>query len=283
MAYQAVAVRWPRIARTTSNRDFKATTMYQITLDGAFRKTGPDGKMQHGRIHEAIYTNQLDTYGRKLTLNRQMRVNDDLSAFQQVPQQMGRGGALALEAEVFSLLLANTGSFFSAGNENLVTGAALGIAGMTSARKNFGHHVDQYGNPILADPYTLLVPTALMDDADVLLESRMKITGENSTQGERNPHRGKIRGGFIDSAYLDNTNIRNPEGNALTGQSATAWYLFADPAVLAAMFVSFLNGQQTPIIQSDNGTFDNDGITVEGYFDFGVSFGDPAGATKCTP
>lgn len=282
MAYQSVNVRWPRIAKTTSARDFKAMTMYRITLDGGFRKTGPDGKIQHGRIHESSFTNQLDTYGRKLTLNRQMRINDDLSAFQQIPEQMGRGGATALESEVFQLLMANTGSFFSTGNKNLLTGAGsvLGDAGLTAARKNFGHHVDQYGQPILADPHLMLVPTGLMDTADVLLTSRHRITGADQTIGDRNPHLGKIAGGIVDSAYLDNTNIRTPEGSALSGQSSLAWYLFSDPAVLAAMYVSFLNGQQSPIIQSDAGVFDNDGITIEGYFDFGVSFGDPAAATK---
>ena len=256
--------------------------MYRITLDGGFCKTGPDGKIQHGRIHESQFTNQLDTYGRKLTLNRHMRINDDISAFAQIPEQMGRGGATALESEVFQLLLANTGSFFSTGNKNLLTGggSVLGDAGLTAARKNFGHHVDQYGQPILADPNLMLVPTGLQDTADVLLTSRQRITGEDQTIGDRNPHLGKIAGGIVDSAYLDNTNIRTPDGTALSGQSSLAWYLFADPAVLAAMYVSFLNGQQSPIIQSDAGVFDNDGITIEGYFDFGVSFGDPAAATK---
>ena len=56
------------------------------------------------------------------------------------------------------------------------------------------------------------------------------------------------------------------------GFSATAWYLFRDPQILAPMVVSFLNGVETPTVESADADFDQLGIQFRGYHDFGVDF-----------
>ena len=55
-----------------------------------------------------------------------------------------------------------------------------------------------------------------------------------------------------------------------SGSSTTAWYLFRPLTVLAAIIVSFLNGVQTPTVESADADFDMLGIQFRGYHDFGV-------------
>jgi hypothetical protein len=62
------------------------------------------------------------------------------------------------------------------------------------------------------------------------------------------------------------------ERRNLRGFSATAWYLFRDPQILAPMVVSFLNGVETPTVESADADFDQLGVQFRGYHDFGVDF-----------
>ena len=82
------------------------------------------------------------------------------------------------------------------------------------------------------------------------------------------------------SPYLNNTAIRDQDGKAITGQSDTGWYLFADPMVRAAIGVAFLNGQRLPTIESSETEFQTLGMQWRGYLDFGVAFEDPTAAEK---
>ena len=59
--------------------------------------------------------------------------------------------------------------------------------------------------------------------------------------------------------------------SAFTGNSATAWYLFRSPnSSMAPVVVSFLDGVQTPTVESSDADFDQLGINFRGYHDFGV-------------
>lgn len=58
---------------------------------------GPDGELKHATLSEGSYTNRIDTYGRMLSLTRQMMINDDLGAFLQLPRIIGRMSALKRE------------------------------------------------------------------------------------------------------------------------------------------------------------------------------------------
>jgi hypothetical protein len=55
--------------------------------------------------------------------------------------------------------------------------------------------------------------------------------------------------------------------STFTGYSATAWYLFG--AWLKPMTVSFLNGNQTPIVETADADFNTLGVQMRGYHDFG--------------
>ena len=85
-----------------------------------------------------------------------------------------------------------------------------------------------------------------------------------------NPHQGKFR--VEVSRYLSNTRY--------TGNSAKAWYLLAEPNDLPVIEVAFLNGQESPTIETADADFSVLGIQMRGYHDFGVALQDPRGGVK---
>jgi len=76
-----------------------------------------------------------------------------------------------------------------------------------------------------------------------------------------NPFAGRFK--LVSSAYMSNTSF--------TGASALAWYLLSDPADLAVIETVFLNGQESPTVETAEADFSTLGIQMRGYHDFGVS------------
>ncbi len=280
-AYQMVRVTWPKFCAVRQNPDFKVSTRYRLDSSGAFKKVGPDGELKHVSLTDDSYTNQLDTYGALIALTRQMQINDDLGAFLQIPTMLGSMSAVRIEEAVFVLLLSNPSNFFHSTNRNLATGAgsALSITSMSTAEGKFLDQIDPNKKPILIAPVGVLVPSGLKVTAETLYSERMLIAGTaTDAQPAANPHAGKYP--VVASTYLNNTAIRDQDGAALTGQSSTAWYMFADPSVRAAIAVAFLNGQQMPTIQSAETDFSTLGMQWRAFHDFGVGMEDPVAMVK---
>ncbi len=163
-AYLAVPRVSQNFCRTANNTDFKVHTRYRMTMAGNMEQVGPDGELKHLTLGEQGYTNQLATYGGIVALNRQQLHNDDLNALVDTSRFLGRKSAIAVEKAVFTLLLSNPASFFSAGNKNLVTGAAsaLSVSGITAAEQKFMDQVDEQGEPVAL----IVVPKVLAVEVD---------------------------------------------------------------------------------------------------------------------
>ena len=273
-AYEAVESVVPLICSETDINDFKEVIRYRMTGNGVFEKVGPDGELKHATLSEESYKNRVETYGRIISLTRQMIINDDLGAFLQIPRIIGRMSALKREEAVFELLLSNPNSFFSAAHKNYLTGAdtALSINALTLAEQAFLDQVDADGKPILLSPAILLVPTSLKVVAQQLMtETRVnETTAQGKPSPASNPHAGKWKP--VASPYL------NAQG--LTGSSSKAWYLFANPADVAAIEVAYLRGRRVPTIESGETSFNTLGMQWRGYFDFGVAMQDYRAAVK---
>jgi len=264
-AYRSVDSAARTVAKKLSTNDFKQQTGYRLTGDFVMKEVGQDGELKHATIDEESFTYQVKTYGRIFGITRQMAVNDDLGAFTEIPRMIGRGAALALEDAFFTLVLANTGSFFSTANKNYVEGASyvLGSEGLKKAVETFRKQTDADGNPIAMIPKFLLVPPEIEATADELYVSTNVNTGGSSTK-EKVPNRNVYAGKYtpVVSPYLSNSNY--------TGYSATAYYLLADPADAASFGIAYLNGVERPTIEDAPLRSDLLGRAWRGYFDFGV-------------
>lgn len=285
-SYLAVETVWREIAAVRNHGDFKVHTRYRLDSTGAFKKVAPDGELKHVGLTDASYTNQLATFGAIIALNRQMMINDDLGAFMEIPQILGRMSAVRLEEAVFVLLLSNPSSFFHANNKNLLTGAAsaLSIDSYAALERKFMDQVDSNGKPILVSPKKVLVGTTLKSDAQLIFDEKTIIATQLGSTSSRKvePAKNKMYNKYpvISSPYVDNTAIKDQDGNAISGQSSTKFWMFADPAVRAAMAVAFLNGQQTPTIESADTDFNTLGMQWRAFHDFGVGMEETTAAAQ---
>jgi signal peptide peptidase SppA len=281
-AYTSVSVVWNQICAIGNNPDFKAVTRYRLDAGGAVRRVGPDGELKSMTLSEAAYATRLETFGATMALNRQQIVNDDLDSFAQLPRIMFRESAIRIEEGVFVTLLGNAGSFFASGNRNLLTGAgsALSITNLTASEALFMNQVSPNGKAVNVAPAILLAGTALKATAESIFrnEKIVSTTTANAPLPDNNPFFGRFRP--VVSGYLNNTNLRDESGVALSGQSATQWYLFADPSDRAALRVAFLNGQQTPTLENADTDFNTLGMQWRIFHDFAFGFEDFVAAQR---
>jgi hypothetical protein len=256
---------WQRIAATRPVNDFKTVTSYRMSGGFQFLKVGPGGELKHDTVSEDSFTNKADTYGRMFAITRQDMINDDLGALTAVPRRIGRGGALKLN-DVFWTAFLDNSSFFAAGNNNYFEGASTNLqsSSLKTAVEKFLKQTDPDGKPVAIMPKILLVPPEESVTADELYVSTNNNSGGAATTAKI-PNRNTFAGKYepVTSPYLSNSSY--------TGYSTTAWYLLADPNDLATIEVCFLNGQQSPTVESAEADFNVLGVQMRGYFDFGVT------------
>ncbi|OHB50504.1 MAG: hypothetical protein A2Y10_18065 [Planctomycetes bacterium GWF2_41_51] len=267
---------WRPIVKVSSVNDFKTHSRYRLTDNMQFVKVGADGELKHGKLGEQVYTQKAETSGIMFSLNRQTIINDDMSAFADIPRMLGIGAADAISDAVWALIMA--GTLYSTNptgyKANYATGAAtaLSVAALTAAELLFLNQQKPNGKPLGLRPKYLVVPNALKVTAQLLMTS-IKLN-EAATAGspvpEDNPHVGQYE--VIPSSWLGNTTI--------AGNSTKAWYMFADPARLASYEIAFLNGVENPTIESADADFNTLGMQFRGYIDFGVAVQDPRASVK---
>lgn len=263
---------WRNICATRNVSDFKTVTSYRLIGKDQYEQVLPGGELKQGSLGEESFTNKADTYGLLLSIDRRDIINDDLGAITTVPRKLGRGSGLKIN-DVFWSTFLNNAAFFATGNNNYLTGTdtVLSIDGLTKAEVAFMDQVDADGKPIGIMPSIMLVPTALSAIGSQLYKSmELRDTTSSTKYPVANPHQGKFR--VEVSRYLSNSHY--------AGNSAKAWYLLAEAGDLPVIEVAFLNGQESPTIETADADFSVLGIQMRGYHDFGVALQDPRGGVK---
>jgi hypothetical protein len=271
--FNSVERTWRNICAVRNVTDFKTVTSYRLVGKDQYEQVAPGGEIKHGTLGEESFTNKADTYGLMLSIDRRDIINDDLGAITLVPRKLGRGSGLKIN-DIFWSTFLGSADFFTAANKNLLTGAntALGIDGLTKAETAFMEQVDSDGKPIGVMPKVMLVPPALSALSTQLTRSlEMRDPTSNVKYPVNNPHQGKFRTEV--SPYLSNQHYE--------GASQKAWYLLADPEDLPVIEVAFLNGQESPVIETAEADFNVLGVRMRGYHDFGCALQDPRGGIKC--
>jgi hypothetical protein len=270
--FMGVEQTWRSLASIRSVADFKTVTSYRLNGAFEYEEVGNGGELRHGAVGEESFTNQAKTYGKMFSVTRQDIINDDLGALTALPSRIGRGGALKLNGVFWSTFL-NNSTFFASGNNNYASGAttALSIDSLTTAEQKFLDLTDGDGKPMALSPSILLVPTALNAKAATLMNStEIRDNTSGAKYVTNNPHAGKFT--TVYSAYLSNASF--------TGNSSTAWYLMANPSDISSIEVAFLNGVESPTVESTDADFSTLGIQMRGYFDFGVALQDYRAGVK---
>lgn len=273
--YETASLTWRLIAAPVSLPDFKSSTSYRMDINGRFEKVGQDGELKHVSLQESSRAIRLETQGAMIGLTRQMIINDDLRAFLQIPRMFGRQAAIAIEREVYTVLLAGVDTtLFTTANGNIVEGTAnvLGETGLAAGLLKFRGLTDANGDPIMLEPQTLLVSPTLEFTAKKLMNSaETRNTTANTKEGTANVFQNLLRVAI--SPYVSNTTL---------GGTGTLYFLLADPDVAPTVEVGFLNGRQTPVIEQERQDFNVLGQLWRAYIDFDAAEADPKGGVAVT-
>ncbi|HMP78424.1 MAG TPA: hypothetical protein PKD54_03120 [Pirellulaceae bacterium] len=274
---------WREIAVVKTVTDFKTVTSYRMLDNFEYEEVGPMGEIKHGSTGEESYTRKADTYAKMFALTRTDIINDDMGAFDDLRQRLGRGAKKKFN-NLFWAKFLNNSSFFTAGRGNYIVGATTNLLldgigleqGVTAFRKLKSPAADgakKVGNRVGGRPDRLLVPPELEFTADRLYVSSNVNTGGASTKDSvpnANIHANKYRPIVVDW-------LSDPE---FSGYSATAWYLFRNPLDMAPVSVSFLNGVQVPTVETADADFNTLGVQFRGYHDFGVDLAEYLAGVK---
>lgn len=264
--YESVDNTWREISQVKPVVDFKTHTAYRLLDDMEYEELALGGKIKNGRIGDEVIERRAKTYAKMFSLDRQTIINDDLSAFDDLRNRLGRGAAIKFSNLFWSTFM-NNAAFFTSGNTNYIDGATtnLGTDGvglglgvkafrkMTSPTADGAKRMGMNRNPSI-----LLVPPELEGVAEALYKNQNLAAVKTS---DANIYANKYRPVVV--SHLSES--------AFTGNSSTAWYLLGDPQDLPAMHVAFLDGQENPTVESADADFDQLGIVLRGYHDFGMT------------
>ena len=264
---------WGQICARKSVRDFKLVTSYRMLDNMEYEQLGPNGEIKHGTVGVESYTRQANTYAKMFALTRTDIINDDLGAFDDLRTRIGLGAAKKFSTLFWTTFL-NNSTFFTAARGNYITGATTTLLtdgvglelALLSFRKLTSPAADgskKLGTVIGGRPEILLVPPELEFNSERLYQSTNVVAAGGSsgaTVPNQNIHGNKYRP--VVCPWLSDTNIAN--------NSSTAWYLLRAPTVYPAIVASFLNGQESPTVESALADFDSLGVQFRGYHDFGV-------------
>jgi hypothetical protein len=224
--------------------------------------------IKHGKTGEESFTRSVDTYAKMYSITRQDIINDDLGAFDDLRSRIGMGAAMKLNDLFWVTFLGNLGTIFTSGRTNYISGATTNL-GTDGVGLGLGQKAWRQRTTAAADGAKrlsgtasfLLVPPELETIADALYAARninaVKVSDSNTFANKYTP---------IVANQLSDTSI--------TGYSTTAWYMLGDKSKGSPVVVSFLNGQETPTVESADADFNTLGIQFRGYHDFGCDLGD---------
>lgn len=265
---------WARNAGTTS--DFKAINRIRFS-EMATPEMVPENKSYpEAAMSDAKETYRIHKYGSVFTITWETVVNDDLDAISRIPAMQGAACRRKQNQAVYAVItdnaaMADTGLLFNSTAQTTAGGHAnlagsTGAPSVTTLNAGFVSMLTKKGlrsDVILnIQPSFLIVPAALSATALQLVGSIADPSSGGSNAGNSNTK-----------------NIYGPNGDrplkvvvepVLDGNSSTAWYLAASNNQVDTVEVTFLEGEQSPVLESE-WDFDKDVYKYKVRQTFGVA------------
>jgi signal peptide peptidase SppA len=256
-AFTEMPVVWSQCCARGVAVDYKTRDITSLSEAPNFELIHEGRTPSEGKFADRKESISVDPYGKRFSFTYQMLRNDDLSAFARFTQLVGQAARRTPEDAFFALLALGSGlgplmadgvrMFDDAAHRNVSTGAGLSYAAAqvdyTKMRSQVGFGAN--AAPLDIMPKLLLVPLALEFLAkDIANQQYVPGTAASPSSATQ---LNQLKGSF--------TPVASPR---LTG---TRRYWFADPALVPAVQVDFLDGQETPEI-----TIINDGDPMSQRF-----------------
>lgn len=268
--YMVTPDTWRMFCKVGSVTDFRVNKRYRMGTFGSLDALNEAGEFKNKSLPDAEKQSlTAATKGNIIGISRQAIINDDMSAFDTLATMFGRAAALSIEVDVYALLALNAGlgplmtdglTLFHATHGNLTTGAALSAAAIDADRVAMASQKDPSGNEVLhLRPATLLLPVGLGGTARQINNSQYDFDTANKFQIAN-----RVGGLFRD--IIDTPRI-----------TGTRRYLLADAGVAPTIEVAFVDGQQQPFMDVQQG-WRVDGVEWKVREDYGVAAIDFRGA-----
>lgn len=250
-----------------SNRDFKEAARVALSEAGNLELVPEGGQFQQDVFGEASARTKVATYGKIFSLTRQAIINDDLGLFSKIATKYGSAAKRLVNKMVYAQLtgtvkMQDNVALFDDKHGNVAkTGEALSVKAIAKAITAMRRQKGIQGTANLnITPKYLVVPPELEVTAYQIVNSTAAVDGTNS--GVVNPYKGRF-------VIVADAELTDPD----------AWYLVADASQHDTIEVTYLNGVETPRLETRQG-FDVDGIEYKVAFDCGVSALDFRGVYK---
>lgn len=250
-----------------SNRDFKEAARVALSEAGNLELVPEGGQFPHDSLGEASARTKVATYGKLFSLTRQAIINDDLGLFSKIATKYGSAAKRLVNKMVYAQLTGNVKmqdniALFDTKHGNVAgTGEALSVKAIAKAITAMRRQKGITGEATLnITPKYLVVPPELEVTAYQIVNSTAAVDGVNS--GVINPYKGRF-------VVVADAELTDPD----------AWYLVADASQHDTIEVTYLNGVETPRLETRQG-FDVDGIEYKVAFDVGVDAIDFRGLYK---
>lgn len=250
-----------------SNRDFKEAARVALSEAGNLELVPEGGQFPHDSLGEASARTKVATYGKLFSLTRQAIINDDLGLFSKIATKYGSAAKRLVNKMVYAQLTGNVKmqdniALFDTKHGNVAgTGEVLSVKAIAKAITAMRRQKGITGDATLnITPKYLVVPPELEMTAYQIVNSTAAVDGVNS--GVINPYKGRF-------VVVADAELTDPD----------AWYLVADASQHDTIEVTYLNGVETPRLETRQG-FDVDGIEYKVAFDVGVDAIDFRGVFK---
>lgn len=250
-----------------SNRDFKEAARVALSEAGNLELVPEGGQFQQDVFGEASARTKVATYGKIFSLTRQAIINDDLGLFSKIATKYGSAAKRLVNKMVYAQLTGTVKmqdgvALFDDKHGNVAgIGEALSLKAIAKAITAMRRQKGIQGTANLnITPKYLVVPPELEVTAYQIVNSTAAVDGVNS--GVVNPYKGRF-------VVVADAELTDPG----------AWYLVADASQHDTIEVTYLNGVETPRLETRQG-FDVDGIEYKVAFDCGVSALDFRGLYK---
>jgi hypothetical protein len=267
--YEAATPTYRLFSSRMTVPDFRKMNVIRAGDFPALQPVGESGEIKAGTFGESKETVQAEPYGVQLRVTRQMLINDQLGA---IEQMLGSYGIRVADWEndlVFTVLLSNSGAgptlvtdstavFHAAKHGNLTgTGTAITVPSIGIGRAMMAKQKSLDGIKLNLKPKTILCGPDSITSAEQLV-----ATITPSAPGNAVPE-----------------SMRNLMPASDASIPDYAWYLFADPALAPVFHYAFLEGFEGPRLTAED-TFDVQGMKVKLEHDFGAGATDYRGAYR---
>ena len=256
VGFGAVGEDWRKVSRAIPVTDFKAVKGVRLVMGGVLQPLAKGGELKHVSLSDESRDLAAATKGSIVGITREDLINDDLGVLSMIPERFGQMAGRTINKDVFGAISRTAGDY------GANTSGALSVANLAKAYQLALGITDSNGDYLGAMPNVILASPSNYLSALNIYQSD-QITGTSSEKGKNNVMRGLLAP--ITSQFLG---------------AGTDYWLFNSAFPLVD--VAFLNGRTTPVVETAEADFNQLGIQMRCYFDYGAAAGELKAAVYST-